>query len=345
MAKPTVKEVLFNPVFANNPIGLQILGICSALAVTSNLQTALVMSLALTLVTGFSNLFISMIRSQIPSSIRMIVQMVIIASLVIVVDQILKAYAYGLSKQLSVFVGLIITNCIVMGRAEAFAMQNPPVLSFWDGIGNGLGYSVVLLTLGVIRELFGAGKLFGADREPTKLRDISQPGQYACEEKVNLVGPRNRIDGVRLLGPLRSKNQVEISRTDEFLLGVDAPIRDSGKVAGSAPIIVEGPAGTVNLGEGLICAKRHIHMTPDDANHFGVQDGDEVEVAIDGGPRDLVFGDVLVRVSPKYKLEMHIDTDEANAAELNKGAEGALIYTNVGGASAQLRRRRAPREE
>ncbi|MCA9596458.1 MAG: acetate/propionate family kinase [Myxococcales bacterium] len=189
------------------------------------------------------------------------------------------------------------------------------------------------------------GKLFGADREPTKLRDISQPGQYACEEKVNLVGPRNRIDGVRLLGPLRSKNQVEISRTDEFLLGVDAPIRDSGKVAGSAPIIVEGPAGTVNLGEGLICAKRHIHMTPDDANHFGVQDGDEVEVAIDGGPRDLVFGDVLVRVSPKYKLEMHIDTDEANAAELNKGAEGALIYTNVGGASAQLRRRRAPREE
>ena len=140
MAKPTVKEVLFNPVFANNPIGLQILGICSALAVTSNLQTARVMSLALTLVTGFSNLFISMIRSQIPSSIRMIVQMVIIASLVIVVDQILKAYAYGLSKQLSVFVGLIITNCIVMGRAEAFAMQNPPVLSFWDGIGNGLGF-------------------------------------------------------------------------------------------------------------------------------------------------------------------------------------------------------------
>ncbi len=171
MAKPTVKEVLFNPVFANNPIGLQILGICSALAVTSNLQTALVMSIALTLVTGFSNLFISMIRSQIPSSIRMIVQMVIIASLVIVVDQILKAYAYGLSKQLSVFVGLIITNCIVMGRAEAFAMQNPPMLSFWDGIGNGLGYSVVLLTLGVIRELFGAGKLLGHQIVPQSLYD------------------------------------------------------------------------------------------------------------------------------------------------------------------------------
>lgn len=161
MSQPTIKEVLLNPVFANNPIGLQILGICSALAVTSNLKTALVMSIALTLVTGFSSLFISMIRSQIPSSIRMIVQMVIIASLVIVVDQVLKAYAFSLSKQLSVFVGLIITNCIVMGRAEAFAMQNPPVLSFFDGIGNGLGYSVMLLVLGVIRELFGAGKLFG----------------------------------------------------------------------------------------------------------------------------------------------------------------------------------------
>src|SRR5690606_31692194 len=161
MSQPTIKQVLFDPIFNNNPIGLQILGICSALAVTSNLKTALVMSIALTLVTGFSNLFISMIRSQIPSSIRMIVQMVIIASLVIVVDQVLKAYAYSLSKQLSVFVGLIITNCIVMGRAEAFAMQNPPVVSFFDGIGNGLGYSAMLIVLGVIRELFGAGKLMG----------------------------------------------------------------------------------------------------------------------------------------------------------------------------------------
>ncbi len=161
MSQPTIKEVLFNPVFNNNPIGLQILGICSALAVTSNLKTALVMSVALTLVVAFSNLFISMIRSQIPGSIRMIVQMVIIASLVIVVDQVLKAYAFSLSKQLSVFVGLIITNCIVMGRAEAFAMQNPPVLSFFDGLGNGLGYSAMLIALGIVRELFGAGKLMG----------------------------------------------------------------------------------------------------------------------------------------------------------------------------------------
>ncbi|MCI0917992.1 NADH:ubiquinone reductase (Na(+)-transporting) subunit D [Stutzerimonas stutzeri] len=161
MSQPTIKEVLFNPVFNNNPIGLQILGICSALAVTSNLKTALVMSVALTLVVAFSNLFISMIRSQIPGSIRMIVQMVIIASLVIVVDQVLKAYAFSLSKQLSVFVGLIITNCIVMGRAEAFAMQNPPMLSFFDGLGNGLGYSAMLIVLGIVRELFGAGKLMG----------------------------------------------------------------------------------------------------------------------------------------------------------------------------------------
>ena len=151
MAQPTIRQVLLDPVLKNNPITLQILGICSALAVTSNLKTALVMSIALTLVTAFSNLFISAIRAQIPSSIRMIVQMVIIASLVIVVDQALKAFAFSLSKQLSVFVGLIITNCIVMGRAEAFAMQNPPVLSFFDGIGNGLGYSAMLITLEIGR--------------------------------------------------------------------------------------------------------------------------------------------------------------------------------------------------
>ncbi|MGE4527575.1 MAG: NADH:ubiquinone reductase (Na(+)-transporting) subunit D [Rhodospirillaceae bacterium] len=167
MAKPTIRSVLFSPIFDNNPIGQQILGICSALAVTSNLKTALVMALSLTLVTAFSNVSVSAIRLQIPSSIRMIVQMVIIASLVIVVDQTLKAFVFSLSKQLSVFVGLIITNCIVMGRAEAFAMQNPPKLAFLDGIGNGLGYSVMLLTLGFIRELLGAGKLFGHVILPT----------------------------------------------------------------------------------------------------------------------------------------------------------------------------------
>src|SRR5690554_8023609 len=159
-----LKELLFDPVFKNNPIALQILGICSALAVTSSLKVTLVMCIALTLVTAFSNFFVSIVRNHTPSSIRIIVQMVIIASLVIVVDQILKAYAYSISKQLSVFVGLIITNCIVMGRAEAFAMANPPVLSFFDGIGNGLGYSAMLIVLGIIRELFGSGKLVGVTR-------------------------------------------------------------------------------------------------------------------------------------------------------------------------------------
>ncbi|MGH1487495.1 MAG: NADH:ubiquinone reductase (Na(+)-transporting) subunit D [Cellvibrionaceae bacterium] len=160
------KDLLFKPVFENNPIALQILGICSALAVTSSLKVTAVMCIAVILVTGFSNLFVSLVRNYVPSSIRIIVQMTIIASLVILVDQVLKAVAYEISKQLSVFVGLIITNCIVMGRAEAFAMKNPPLPSFLDGIGNGIGYSVLLLILAFIRELFGSGKLFGYEVLP-----------------------------------------------------------------------------------------------------------------------------------------------------------------------------------
>lgn len=156
-----VKELLFRPILDNNPIALQILGICSALAVTSSLKVTLVMCLALTLVTGFSNFFVAIVRNYIPGSIRIIVQMTIIASLVILVDQVLQAVAYDISKQLSVFVGLIITNCIVMGRAEAFAMKNAPVPSFLDGIGNGLGYSALLIVLGTLRELFGSGSLLG----------------------------------------------------------------------------------------------------------------------------------------------------------------------------------------
>ena len=158
---------LVDPLIDNNPITLQVLGICSALAVTSSLKVAFVMAIAVTLVTGFSSMFISALRNQIPGSIRIIVQMVIIASLVIVVDQLLKAFAYEISKTLSVFVGLIITNCIVMGRAEAFAMKNPPVDSFIDGVGNGLGYGLILMTVGVIRELLGSGSLFGITILPT----------------------------------------------------------------------------------------------------------------------------------------------------------------------------------
>jgi Na+-transporting NADH:ubiquinone oxidoreductase subunit D len=168
------KSILTTPIFDNNPIALQILGICSALAVTTSMANAMVMCVALTLVTAFSSFFISIIRKQIPSSIRIIVQMTIIASLVILVDQVLKAVAYDVSKGLSVFVGLIITNCIVMGRAEAFAMSNPPVPSFLDGIGNGLGYSAVLLFVATIRELLGAGTWFGI----TILQPVTDGGWY-----------------------------------------------------------------------------------------------------------------------------------------------------------------------
>lgn len=160
MAKLKAQEVLLAPIFNNNPIALQVLGICSALAVTASLRVTLVMCLAVIFVTGLSNFSVSLVRNQTPASIRIIIQMTIIASLVIVVDQILKAYAFEISKQLSVFVGLIITNCIVMGRAEGFAMQNPPGLSFLDGIGNGLGYSVLLLVVAVFREFLGSGSLF-----------------------------------------------------------------------------------------------------------------------------------------------------------------------------------------
>ena len=155
------QKVVTDPLLDNNPIALQVLGVCSALAVTTSLATALIMCLALTAVTACSNASISLIRNHIPSSIRIIVQMTIIASLVIVVDQLLKAYAFEASKQLSVFVGLIITNCIVLGRAEAYAMKNGVGLSFLDGLGNGLGYSVILIFVGVFRELLGAGKLLG----------------------------------------------------------------------------------------------------------------------------------------------------------------------------------------
>ncbi|HIC27466.1 MAG TPA: NADH:ubiquinone reductase (Na(+)-transporting) subunit D, partial [Gammaproteobacteria bacterium] len=155
------REVLLNPIFNDNPIALQILGICSALAVTSNLYVTLIMCVALTSVVSLSNLFVSIIRHHIPTNVRMIIQMTIVASLVILVDELLKAYDYESSKTLSVFVGLIITNCIVMGRAEGFAMQNSPWPSFLDGLGNGIGYSLILIIVATVREFFGSGSLFG----------------------------------------------------------------------------------------------------------------------------------------------------------------------------------------
>ncbi|TBW48609.1 NADH:ubiquinone reductase (Na(+)-transporting) subunit D [Marinobacter halodurans] len=209
MAEVTAKKVLFEPIFNNNPIALQILGICSALAVTSSLSVTLVMCISVIAVTAFSNLFVSVVRSQIPNSIRIIVQMTIIASLVIVVDQILRAYAYEISKQLSVFVGLIITNCIVMGRAEGFAMQNGPWLSFLDGIGNGLGYSVMLIVLAFVRELLGSGSLFGV----TILPVVNDGGWYVPNGLLLLPPSAFFIIGLSIWG-LRSWKSDQVEEPD-----------------------------------------------------------------------------------------------------------------------------------
>ncbi len=154
------RKILLEPIFTNNPISMQVLGICSALAVTTKLETSVVMSMAVISVMSLSNLSVAILRNYIPPNVRIVIQLTIIASLVIITDQVLKAYAYDVSRQLSVFVGLIITNCIVMGRAEAFAMQNRPYPSLVDGFGNGIGYSLILITVGFFRELFGAGTLF-----------------------------------------------------------------------------------------------------------------------------------------------------------------------------------------
>jgi Na+-transporting NADH:ubiquinone oxidoreductase subunit D len=171
---PNQKKALIDPLFTDNPIAVQVLGICSALAVTTKMETSVVMSIAVIAVLTLSNLSISLIRNMIPPSIRIIVQLTIIASLVMITDQILRAYLYDISKQLSVFVGLIITNCIIMGRAEAFAMQNKPWDSILDGLGNGFGYAIVLLAVGFFRELIGAGKLFGQQVLPL----VSEGGWY-----------------------------------------------------------------------------------------------------------------------------------------------------------------------
>ena len=174
MADVNPREALIDPLFNNNPIALQVLGICSALAVTTKMETAFVMSLAVIAVTTLSNITISAMRHQIPSSIRIIVQLTVIASLVIITDQVLQAFVYDIAQQLSVFVGLIITNCIVMGRAEAFAMQNTVRLSAIDGFANGVGYSIVLMAVAFFRELFGTGKLFGF----TILHPVNEGGWY-----------------------------------------------------------------------------------------------------------------------------------------------------------------------
>ncbi|TWT40160.1 NADH:ubiquinone reductase (Na(+)-transporting) subunit D [Botrimarina hoheduenensis] len=207
MADPKIKDVLLEPILNNNPIALQVLGICSALAVTTKLETSIIMAIAVTAVTACSNAAVSAIRSYIPSSIRIIVQMTVIASLVIVVDQILKAVAYEASKTMSVFVGLIITNCIVMGRAEAFAMKNPVVVSFWDGVGNCLGYGLILIVVGFFRELFGSGKLLGFEVLP-----LSSAGGWYEPNGLMLLPPSAFFIIGAFIWVLRSFKSDQINR-------------------------------------------------------------------------------------------------------------------------------------
>ncbi len=200
-----------------------------------------------------------------------------------------------------------------------------------EDIGVAISARHVHLTAEAVEALFGAGHRL------TPRRELSQPGQFACEERVTLIGPKRRLEGVSVVGPTRDRCQVEISRSDEFHLGVDAPIRCSGDLDGTPGVTLEGPAGRLTLDEGVICAQRHIHMTPADAERFGVAHRDVVEVALDTAGRDLVFGDVVVRVSPGFALEMHVDTDEGNAAEIEGDTGGVLVPT---GRSVHLRRRR-----
>ncbi len=207
MASP--KEVLLNPLFDNNPIALQVLGICSALAVTVSMSTTLVMCLAVIFVACMSNFAVSLIRTRIPSTIRIIVQMTIIASLVIVVDQFLRAFAYDISRQLSVFVGLIITNCIIMGRAEAFAMQNSPGLSFIDGLGNGLGYSLILILVALIREPLGSGTLMGYEL----MQSVNNGGWYVPNGMMLLAPSAFFIIGL-LIWAIRARKPAQVEAAE-----------------------------------------------------------------------------------------------------------------------------------
>jgi Na+-transporting NADH:ubiquinone oxidoreductase subunit D len=196
---PQARKTLMAPIIVNNPIAVQVLGICSALAVTTRPDKAIVMGVGVTLVTAFANLAVSLVRNHTPNSIRIIVQLAIIASLVIMVDQFLKAYLYELSLELSVFVGLIITNCIVMGRAEGYAMQNPPWASFLDGIGNGLGYSLILLAVALVRELTGAGKVLGFTVLP-----LTQDGGWYIGNGLMLLAPSALFIVALLIWALRT---------------------------------------------------------------------------------------------------------------------------------------------
>ncbi len=226
---------------------------------------------------------------------------------------------------------------VATDEAHAIARDAADLVRELDRVRNPLDIPVAVSARHVHLTQEAVEALFGPNHRLTPLRELSQPGQYACGELVSLIGPKRTIDNVRILGPVRSKCQVEISRTDEFTLGIDAPVRPSGDVANSPGITLRGSHGTLTLEEGVICAHRHIHMTPEDAERFGVKHRDTVEVAIDTDGRDLIFGDVLIRVSPEYRLEMHIDTDEANAAEMTQNDATAMLVPT--GGVARLRKR------
>ena len=225
---------------------------------------------------------------------------------------------------------------VATDEARSIAEETQKLVSGRDQVEDTLTIPVAVSARHIHLTQEAVEALFGAGHELTPYRPLSQPGQFACEEKLTIVGPKRSLENVRVLGPTRPKCQVEVSRTDEFWLGIDAPVRNSGDVANSPGVTLIGPKGQLTLKEGLICARRHIHMTPEDAKKFGVKDRDVVEVKIDSDGRDLIFADVLVRVKSTYALEMHIDTDEANAAEIKPGQTGTLAETEF---SAQLRRR------
>jgi acetate kinase len=219
----------------------------------------------------------------------------------------------------------------------AIARQSAMLINHKDRVNEQLNIPIAVsarhvhLTQETVEELFGKGY------QLTEFKPLSQPGQFACNEKVTVVGPKNSLERVRILGPTRPRNQVEISRTDEFFLGIDAPVRQSGDTDKTPGCILIGDKGKAVLKDGVICAWRHIHMTPEDAERFSVKDNDIVEVEVQTNERSLTFGNVLIRVSPKFKLEMHIDTDEGNAAELENGSEGTLVGTD---GSATLKKKK-----
>ena len=214
------REALVDPLFNNNPIALQVLGICSALAVTTRMDTSLVMSIAVICVLTLSNVFVSLLRNSITTNIRIIVQLTIIASLVIVTDQILKAYLPDISKQLSVFVGLIITNCIIMGRAEAYAMANPPGMSLLDGLGNGLGYALILMVTAFLRELFGSGRLFGKEVLPL----VTEGGWYNPNGLLLLPPSAFFLIGF-FIWALRAFHKEQVEEPD-FKLAKHVPVKE-----------------------------------------------------------------------------------------------------------------------